>query len=796
MANLMVLAITFCFFLFYILTNTKLSICTGICRENEQQALENLKKEVFDPTNLPPSWIVGEDCCEGEGVMCHNLTRHVIELHIRNGLYVYLPRYDLRINNFDWLPSLSNLENLEMVDVDLSNVTNWLQVSTMLPSLVDLSLVNCSPHHIPPLLLHNFSSLETLNLSCNNFSSSIHKWIFNLPSLVSLGLSVSNLIGPFPEGPVNFTSLRSFRAGFNHFNCSLPRWLVDLNNLETLKLRYSGIEGAMPREVGNVTKLRILDLSYNNLNSTIPNWIYRCQDLVSLSLGESNIEGVVSNAISNLSSIIGIELFGNMLSGKLPGKLSKLQWLNLSGNLFKGEVFELFNSSSFLWVLKLRNNSLTGTLPESLGQLPMLEEFDISNNRLEGVVTESHFTKLTQLTDFYASNNNLTLKMLNLSHNQFVGEVPTISTPYNWLMLLGSNNFSGPLPLVSRNVFEIDLSNNSFSGGLSHFLCETNKNYKFKFLNLEGNDLSGEIPDCWMNWRKLIVLNLGDIKLIGDIPKSMELLKIDLAENEFVRQLPPWLGMKFSDFIILSLSANRFYGELPPEICYFKDLQILDLANNSFFGTIPRCISNLTAIVSGNKLGEAYIEYFDHYYDSSEGNLGERAMVTTKGNIYQYDKILASVTSMDMSNNNLSRDILLSFTSLVGLRFCNFSKNHLTGRIPNGIGNMKVLKSLDLSENQLSGQIPQSLSSLSTLSFLNLFYNNLSRKILVSTQFQSFNSSSFQGNDLCGPPLFANCNSGGQIPDVDTEKDESDCWILFNSKRRVNGKWWERNGGK
>nr|XP_009797670.1 PREDICTED: protein BRASSINOSTEROID INSENSITIVE 1-like isoform X2 [Nicotiana sylvestris]XP_009797677.1 PREDICTED: protein BRASSINOSTEROID INSENSITIVE 1-like isoform X2 [Nicotiana sylvestris] len=192
--------------------------------------------------------------------------------------------------------------------------------------------------------------------------------------------------------------------------------------------------------------------------------------------------------------------------------------------------------------------------------------------------------------------------------------------------------------LISPHVTELDLSNNSFSGGLSHFLCETNKNrsYRLMFLKLEGNDLSGEIPDCWMNWPELIFLNLGDNNLIGGIPKSMEvlsnlisldfrrnrltgtlpssltnctmLLKIDLAENEFVGQLPPWLGMRLSNLIILSLSSNRFYGELPPEICYLKDLQILDLTNNSFFGTIPRCISNLTAMVTRSKLRDAHIE--------------------------------------------------------------------------------------------------------------------------------------------------------------------------------------------
>ncbi|KAJ8529123.1 hypothetical protein K7X08_035958 [Anisodus acutangulus] len=519
-----VLAITLWVILFLILKNTKFVVCVGICRENEQRALESLNKEVDEPSDLPSSWVVGKDCCEWEGVVCNNLTHHVIELHI--------VRY-IRINSLEWLPSLLNLENLEMDSVDLSKATNWLQVINMLPSLVDLSLSYCSLHHIQPLLHHNFSSLETLHLSENMFNSPVPKWIFNLAKLVSLDLSDCNFTGPFPEGPVNFTSLTTFKASRNSFNYLLPRWLFDLSNLEYLDLHSNDIEGAIPS--GNITKLKDLDLSENNLKSTIPNWLYQCKDLEVISLSDNRLEGVVSSMISNLSSITRIALSDNMLSGKLPnviGKLRKLKYLYLSRNLLEGEISELFNDeSNFLSAelgnrsslnyLALENNKLTGTLPESLGQLSMLEYFTISNNRLEGVVTESHFSKLTQLKFFYASKNNLTLKVsenwippfqaehikirgwnigplfpvwfrtqklitdvdisdggiqgevptwfwnltsqirsLNLSHNQFVGEVPIISPSsieYGdpWLMYLGSNNFSGPLPQISTIVTEL-----------------------------------------------------------------------------------------------------------------------------------------------------------------------------------------------------------------------------------------------------------------------------------------------------------------------------------------------------
>ncbi|XP_060200168.1 receptor-like protein EIX2 [Lycium barbarum] len=268
-----------------------------------------------------------------------------------------------------------------------------------------------------------------------------------------------------------------------------------------------------------------------------------------------------------------------------------------------------------------------------------------------------------------------------------------------WLMYLGSNKFSGPLPLISTTVAELDLSNNSFSKGLSHFLCEAkNGSYKLEILNLGGNYLSEEIPDCWMNWLGLTVLIMRDNNLIGGIPRSMKVLtdlrsldfrrnrhngpfssssenctklnKIDLAENGFVGQLPAWLGMRFPILIALILRSNKFDGEFPQELCHLKDLQILDLANNTFGRIIPRCISNFSAMVKGKKVLDDDMYLYGYYYQTPE--------------------------------------------------------------------------------RECSGMIP------------------------LSTQLQSFDPMSLQGNKFYGLPLVVNCNLGGPVPNVEYDEDESD----------------------
>ncbi|KAK4339200.1 hypothetical protein RND71_040662 [Anisodus tanguticus] len=423
----------------------------------------------------------------------------------------------------------------------------------------------------------------------------------------------------------------------------------------------------------------------------------------------------------------------------------------------------------------------------------LIMDVDISDGGIQGEVPTWFWNLTSQI------------RSLNLSHNQFVGEVPIISVPsieYGgpWLMYCWKFAFGGEMrppifdelntsvphvgDLVSLHMHDLR--------SLSNLLCEAkNRSYKLEILNLEGNDLSEEIPDCWMNWPELRVLILRDNNLIGGIPKSMEVLsnlqsldlgrnrlngpfpsslenctklqKIDLSENEFVGKLPSWLGMRFPTLIVLILRSNKFDGELPQELCHLKDLQILDLANNAFVGIIPRCIGNFSAMIKGKN------EVDDLNYSFYMGVLIESATVTTKGNMYRYDTILPLFTSMDLSSNNLSGDIPISLTRLAGLRSFNFSKNNLTGRIPNGIGDMKVLESVDLSENQLYGQIPQSFPSLCTLSFLNLSDNNLSGMIPLSTQLQSFDQTGFQGNKL-----FPN----GEYEEDESDKDEVDWFYI------------------
>uniref|UniRef100_A0A0D6R813 Leucine-rich repeat-containing N-terminal plant-type domain-containing protein n=1 Tax=Araucaria cunninghamii TaxID=56994 RepID=A0A0D6R813_ARACU len=133
--------------------------------------------------------------------------------------------------------------------------------------------------------------------------------------------------------------------------------------------------------------------------------------------------------------------------------------------------------------------------------------------------------------------------------------------------------------------------------------------------------------------------------------------------------------------------------------------------------------------------------------------------ITSKGKDQHYPYILSTLTSIDISNNQLNGEIPSNFGMLKGLRLLNLSMNNLTGSIPTSLGAMTQLDSLDLSTNSISGKIPMELDSLNYLGTLKLSNNNLSGIIPEGQKLITFKEESYTGNpNLWGCPLPKNCS--------------------------------------
>ncbi|TYI58323.1 hypothetical protein E1A91_D11G348700v1 [Gossypium mustelinum] len=711
--------------------------------------------------------------------------------------------------------NLGNLSKLQYLDLGGNYFDDLEQVTFNLPSLLELHLSGCGLHP-SSISVNSSKSLVILDLSLNRFST-VPKWIFSLHGLVSIDLTYNYLEGPIPDYFGNFSFLEVLDLSGNSLDSSIPNSFLggnqlqgtissaigNLSSITHLDLSYNYmLEGRLPTSLEYLCKLKEMDLSYNKIEggmSEILQSLSRCclGSLESLDMSNSQLSGHLSDQLGQFKNLSYLSLAQNKISGPIPssiGELSSLKFFDVS------------------------DNQLNGTFPLSFGQLESLETLDFRNNLLEGVVLETHFSNLTRLTTITASHNRLRFEpnsswippfqcetielghwhlgpkfpqwlkfqkklfVLDISNAGISDVMPTwflnLPTQFEYLNLsfnqltggisylnvrdtvdLRSNQFRGPLPRVFRNLHNLILSNNSFSGSLFELVCNSPSGELMEVLYIDKNLISGEIPDCWNHWQDLALLDLGSNNLTGKIPPSLghinlavlnlrnnsmfgeltstlqnsSLIMLDLSENHFNGSVPAWIGENSSLLRIISLRSNNFDGHIPHKICDLLNLLILDLAHNNISGTIPKCFRKLYSMANRNNRG--------NYIYVSEG-LYLSALLVLKGRQDEYGATLGLVTSIDLSTNSLTGEIPKEIARLVELRSLNLSGNLLTGNIPDNIGNMKLMESLDLSMNRLNGEIPLSLSNLNFLNHFNVFENF-----------------SYMGNHLCGPPLTKSCST-------------------------------------
>ncbi|THG22072.1 hypothetical protein TEA_027916 [Camellia sinensis var. sinensis] len=391
---------------------------------------------------------------------------------------------ELRLHgdNLHWVSGLRSLQYLDMSWANLSKAVDWLEVTSTLPSLVELHLRGCDLKYSSPSTTINFTSLHILDLSGNNFASFIPKWIFSL-NLVSL--DISSCYGPIPNGIQNMTSLKMFYAAGNNLNSSLPKGLFSLKDLLVLDLGYNKFQGPISIGLLNMTSLRDLDLSYNFFTS-LPNGLLSSLSRLELVILKGNLlHGVNSGAIGNVTSLISLDLSNNFftsLRNGLLSSLSRLESVILSGNLLHGVNSGAIGNVTSLISLDLSNNFFT-SLPNGLFRLSRLESVILAHNLLQGVISGA-IGNLTSLISLDMSYNQLEgniprslgklckLKTIDLSYNKLGGDITELFRSFSHCILCGLESMS--------------LANNYLGGQFSN---ELDQFKNLTYLSLKNNSI-------------------------------------------------------------------------------------------------------------------------------------------------------------------------------------------------------------------------------------------------------------------------------------------------------------------
>lgn len=171
----------------------------------------------------------------------------------------------------------------------------------------------------------------------------------------------------------------------------IPRRMLAFRKLQRLDLSANKFR-TLPSELGRLTSLRKLNVFHNEL-SDLPETIGDLTKLESFNAGDNAIE-YLPNTIGNLTNLKKLSLSGNLLID-LPKEIKackNLEKVDLSRNHFEKLPDEL-GSLVNLRILLASDNALadnvaeTGeathrAIPESVGRLPKLKEFDVTGNPL------------------------------------------------------------------------------------------------------------------------------------------------------------------------------------------------------------------------------------------------------------------------------------------------------------------------------------------------------------------------------------------------------------------------------
>ena len=126
--------------------------------------------------------------------------------------------------------------------------------------------------------------------------------------------------------------------------------LTSLTQLRVLSLKGNRFSGPVP-DLSNLTALKLLFLSRNAFSGEFPGTATSLFRLYRLDLSHNNFSGEIPATVSHLTHLLTLRLDGNDFSGHIPDvNLPDLQEFNVSGNRLSGEIpkaLSSFPESSF-----------------------------------------------------------------------------------------------------------------------------------------------------------------------------------------------------------------------------------------------------------------------------------------------------------------------------------------------------------------------------------------------------------------------------------------------------------------
>lgn len=383
-----------------------------------------------------------------------------------------------------------------------------------------------------------------LDFCCNSLKGEIPPEIFTINNMTSLLLYGNELSGSIPDNIGQAKSLAKLRLNDNALTGNIPQSLSSLKYLRDFYVDGNMMSGTVPAEVVAMPYFYKFDLEqsegyaldypkiaedprekaiFKSLYDKLPEEVreYCPWD------GESPLSGTRFAVLDAQGHIVSLNLNGSeSISGTfaVPDELTELVHLRF---------------------LQMGIMAISD-LPENFDRLTSLEYLDLSSNRLESF--PEPLTRMPNLRHLFLLQNKITsvpdavegmsgLKTLNLYRNNLTGHVSAnlSKLPLTYLDLCSADGEEENMP--QREISD-------FLGGIS----------SLRFVFLDGFGLCGSLPE--------------------DLPALMpELVQLEMEKNNLTGNVPASFA-GFPHLLELRLRDNRLSGVIPQEIMdspYFDD---------------------------------------------------------------------------------------------------------------------------------------------------------------------------------------------------------------------------------
>ncbi|GFY80209.1 leucine-rich receptor-like protein kinase family protein [Actinidia rufa] len=499
----------------------------------------------------PISDLSGFSPCSGLTFL--NLSRNFLDFNLKpkdfsNGLALKLRALDVSYNKISgnnvvpWLFS----EDLRYLSLKANKISGEFPASDFkVLEYLDLSCNNFT--NVFPSFGDCCSALQHLDLSSNKFSGDVSASLSSCKSLTFLNLTNNQLSGEVPV--ISGENMQYLYLSGNDFRGKIPGHLSGslCSRLVELNLSSNNLSGSVPESLGSCSALESLDLSNNNFSGELPiNTLLRMVSLKNVSLAFNNFVGSLPDSFSNITNLEALDLGVPLEAPRFDDVVEWASW----GNPTRAHAS--FGRLANLAILKLGNNSISGSIPPELGDCWSLIWLDLNTNLLNGTIPPALFKQ----------SGNIALGLLT-------------GKRYIYIKNDGSEQCHG-----AGNLLEFGgIREEQFRISTRH-PCNFTRVYKgitqptfnhngsmMILLDLSHNLLDGSIPKELGSMYYLSVLNLGHNDLSGPIPQELQGLKM--------------VG-------ILDLSYNRLNGSIPQSLTSLTLLGEIDLSNNNLDGTIPQ----------------------------------------------------------------------------------------------------------------------------------------------------------------------------------------------------------------